>query len=293
MQRNLIFDIGFHIGEDSDFYLKKGFRVVAVEANPELCATARVTFSDHISAGQLAVKEAAIAEKGGVVSFFENKTVSAWSTADGRWAERNERLGTTHTEIQVPAVTVGELVREFGIPYYMKVDIEGSDHICIEALKEISEFPPYVSFEAEKADMAMFDAHLKELTALGYQSFQLVCQHRVPNQKVPTDTREGRYIDYRFAFGCTGLFGKDLPERDWISPQAVLQKYRRTLRIERLLGHRGSLMKVPGLAKVANLNRTSSNRLVKGGYRFVRDALDFAGLRPGHYDLHARRQPAA
>jgi hypothetical protein len=29
---DLIFDVGFHRGEDTDFYLKKGFRVVAVEA---------------------------------------------------------------------------------------------------------------------------------------------------------------------------------------------------------------------------------------------------------------------
>jgi hypothetical protein len=29
---NLIFDLGSHNGQDSDFYLKKGFTVVAVEA---------------------------------------------------------------------------------------------------------------------------------------------------------------------------------------------------------------------------------------------------------------------
>ena len=36
-QNLLIFDIGCHLGEDSEFYLRKGFKVVAVEANPELC----------------------------------------------------------------------------------------------------------------------------------------------------------------------------------------------------------------------------------------------------------------
>ena len=33
---SIIFDIGMHCGEDTDFYLKKGFTVVGVEANPEL-----------------------------------------------------------------------------------------------------------------------------------------------------------------------------------------------------------------------------------------------------------------
>ena len=33
---DLIYDIGQHTGEDTAFYLGKGFRVVAVEANPTL-----------------------------------------------------------------------------------------------------------------------------------------------------------------------------------------------------------------------------------------------------------------
>jgi len=37
MEENLVFDIGMHRGEDSEFYLKKGFRVIGVEANQELC----------------------------------------------------------------------------------------------------------------------------------------------------------------------------------------------------------------------------------------------------------------
>ena len=31
---NLIFDIGFHKGEDTLFYLLKGYRVIAVDADP-------------------------------------------------------------------------------------------------------------------------------------------------------------------------------------------------------------------------------------------------------------------
>lgn len=36
MNAQLIYDIGAHLGEDTDFYLKKGFKVVAIEANPFL-----------------------------------------------------------------------------------------------------------------------------------------------------------------------------------------------------------------------------------------------------------------
>ena len=34
MQKDLIYDIGMHNGENTEYYLKRGFRVIAVEANP-------------------------------------------------------------------------------------------------------------------------------------------------------------------------------------------------------------------------------------------------------------------
>lgn len=36
MNNSLIIDVGMHTGRDTEFYLKKGFNVVAIEANPEL-----------------------------------------------------------------------------------------------------------------------------------------------------------------------------------------------------------------------------------------------------------------
>ncbi len=33
---DLIYDVGMHKGEDADYYLKKGFRVIGFEAIPEL-----------------------------------------------------------------------------------------------------------------------------------------------------------------------------------------------------------------------------------------------------------------
>jgi 16S rRNA A1518/A1519 N6-dimethyltransferase RsmA/KsgA/DIM1 with predicted DNA glycosylase/AP lyase activity len=33
--KDLIYDVGMHHGEDTEFYLRKGFRVVAFEADPD------------------------------------------------------------------------------------------------------------------------------------------------------------------------------------------------------------------------------------------------------------------
>ena len=36
MKRDLIYDIGMNNGDDTAFYLIRGYRVLAIEANPEL-----------------------------------------------------------------------------------------------------------------------------------------------------------------------------------------------------------------------------------------------------------------
>ena len=42
---DLIYDVGLHIGQDTAFYLEKGFRVVAIEANPVLAHQVAVRFA--------------------------------------------------------------------------------------------------------------------------------------------------------------------------------------------------------------------------------------------------------
>jgi len=42
---DLIFDLGANHGEDTEFYLSKGFRVVSLEANPDLVSRLQHKFS--------------------------------------------------------------------------------------------------------------------------------------------------------------------------------------------------------------------------------------------------------
>ena len=65
----LIYDVGMHKGEDTEFYLRRGFRVVGVEANPYLVEELRSKFSAEISSGTLQLVDRAISNSGGVVTF--------------------------------------------------------------------------------------------------------------------------------------------------------------------------------------------------------------------------------
>src|SRR5215510_11991524 len=98
VNRRLIFDIGMHKGEDAAFYLKEGYRVLAIEANPVLVEHCRQKFEQEIKSGQLQIVNAGIAEHEGVLPFYVNKYSSEWSSFDKSIGTRN------NTEFEVISV---------------------------------------------------------------------------------------------------------------------------------------------------------------------------------------------
>jgi len=89
---NLIYDVGMHNGEDTDFYLKKEFRVVAFEANPELVQQNQNRFSEYIKEGKLTIVAGAIVENvvSEKVQFYRNLDRTEWGTVNAGRASRNE-----------------------------------------------------------------------------------------------------------------------------------------------------------------------------------------------------------
>ena len=74
-----------HHGEDTDHYVKKGFRVIAFEADPDLAARCRRKFSDQIEKGKVTIVEGAIvppsnAKGGKTIKFYKNNDVDVWGT---------------------------------------------------------------------------------------------------------------------------------------------------------------------------------------------------------------------
>lgn len=61
MIADLINDVGLHKGEDAAFYFKMGFKVLGIEANPELGQPCRARFRDEVANGTLRIIERAIA----------------------------------------------------------------------------------------------------------------------------------------------------------------------------------------------------------------------------------------
>src|SRR5260370_40730342 len=168
--RDLIFDVGLHKGEDTDFYLKKGFKVVAFEAGPDLVAHCRDHFQQPVADHRLRIIEGAVAPEaaGERIAFYKNLQKSEWGTIDQRWVERNEKVGTRSVKIEVGRVDLAEMFSTHGIPFYLKIDIEGADHLVLDELWRCADRPRYIPRGAEECACSQLAYDLTLLRRLAH-----------------------------------------------------------------------------------------------------------------------------
>ncbi len=217
---DLIVDVGMHRGNDTDFYLKKGFRVAAIEANPSHVEKAKERFSAEIGKGLLTIYNIGIAKEEGVFDFYINEDKDDWCSFDRIWGtKQNEGVDTKWRTEKIKCTQLNKILEETGVPYYLKVDIEGYDIYCIEALHKLDKLPRFVSTEAIHIDI------LCHLRALGYNEFQFVNQRLLPLVKCPNPPREGNYVDAVFDGFSSGLFGNELPSDEWMGIEDMTYNY--------------------------------------------------------------------
>jgi len=275
--QDLIFDLGMHRGEDTDFYLAKGFRVVAFEADPDLVAHCRKRFAEQLASGQLEIVEGAIVEnpdEGGTITFYKNSTVTVWGTIDPSWKERNERSGWGSEEITVATVDFGKCIERFGVPYFVKIDIEGADMLSLKTLGNFDLKPDYVSIESSKTSLDEIDTELDVLESLGYNAFKAVQQGTIPGSMAPQPALEGRDISYRLARDSSGVFGRELAGR-WLNRSQIKTVYRQIFLGYRIFGNDTFMRKNPLMRKVWRLFQRVLGRPI-----------------PGWFDTHARHSTA-
>ena len=290
----LVYDVGAHQGEDTEFYLKKGFKVVAVEANPVLAEKLREKFWSNIVDGSLVVVSSAIAETAGEVSFYVNDH-SEWGTLQPAFAERNASMGSPSKLIKVRAARFPEVLAAHGVPHYLKIDVEGSDVLCLEGLTETPVRPRYISIESEKRSWQSLLREFELMKKLGYTKFKIVDQEEVYRQRPPHPAAEGRYVEHQFEPGSSGLFGQELPGK-WLTMNQAIQRYRLIYLRYYFFGDFGilrqALLRVPGFGKAASSNKSMTRTKPASALRKMLNMLVkvriFEILFKSHwYDTHA------
>lgn len=254
----LIYDVGMNNGDDTAYYLWCGFRVIAIEANPELAAYAAQRFAREIDAGRLTILNVGISAEEGEFPFWVCETNSKLSSFDPHLASVD---GLEPHAIRVPCRRFRSVLEEFGTPYYVKVDIQGNDFLCVEDLNP-HHLPNFISVEASGMSLLALlrdrgFSRFKWISQLNFLPLQLpavidrrsaryahwLLQTRNPAVRVfrklggrnwlERQVNRNRRIDgWQFPEGSSGPFGDKLPGR-WLSYDELHATYEEFLRLRR------------------------------------------------------------
>src|SRR5262249_53648475 len=127
--------------------------------------------------------------------------------------------------------------------HYMKIDIEGCDTVCLQALRKFKTRPDYVSFESDRTSYANNQRDIGLLAELGYNGFQAVEQSEGTRAQVaPLPAKEGQYVALDFEKDSSGLFGAELAS-DWKSKEEILKLCRAMRMGHYLVGNDGIMTK--------------------------------------------------
>lgn len=225
---NLIFDLGYHNGDDTQYYLAKGYNVVAIEANPYLAAEGEIRFAQEIEAGRLRLINKAISSVTGKIEFYLHQTNSDWSSC---YKEIVKSDGSEPETVIVEAVSLHQLYQQFGVPYYVKVDLEGCDVYTAQQVFEYKKKPAFISFETSKRDYAGIFSYLY---VSGFKKFQLVNQLLHQHRSAKLQGHMGEQTNYEFTKYSSGLFGDDLPADKWLTFDEALSRYMKYKELKQL-----------------------------------------------------------
>ncbi len=259
----IIYDVGMNRGEDTDFYLKRGFNVVGVEANPALVDELHERFAKEVTSGRLHIVGKAINSRSGRARFAVNRVHSNFGTLQDEFVSRNNAIGCESDFIEVECIMFEEVLREYGIPYYMKIDIEGCEMLCLEALRGFGNHPTYISLESCVATpgCGIRDtiAELRVLRELGYSRFKYVDQARIAGS-VRHLSLEGEPITHTFPRISSGPFGAETPG-SWNSARSTAIRGIALRLVDDLCGHSGRLYGSRGVWRLRRLRHRLTGHL--------------------------------
>lgn len=167
---DLVFDVGAHVGNRTRALAALGCRVVAVEPQPAMAVALRKVVARLPT---VEVIEAAVSDRPGRAMFAVSERTPTVSTLAKDWRDqRRAEPGFAHVEwnaeVEVETTTLDALVARFGVPVFVKLDIEGHE---AAALAGLSTAVRTVSFEFLPEALDAVQACGQRLASLGAYGF--------------------------------------------------------------------------------------------------------------------------
>ena len=178
---NLIFDIGFNVGEFTQtcFNKYKECSVIAVEANPNLCNAVSQHFFTNYNFSLL--NNLASNKEGEEIDFYISHNATGVSTAstefmeNSRFTKGSKHLGENSINwaapIKVQSTTVDAMIERYGMPDLIKIDVEGYE---LNVLSGLTQKANDICFEWHEEERDNLYKILEHLQSLGYEKFGVI-----------------------------------------------------------------------------------------------------------------------
>ena len=162
---DLFFDIGAHLGSKSNQFLNKKLKTVMVEPLPQCIKQLKVKFKDK---KDVEILQKAVGKNIGTMTLEINSKMPTISTMAKHWKKGRFSNEKWDQKILVEVITLDQLIKIYGKPDYIKIDVEGFE---LEVLLGLTQKVGIISFEFTSEFFEQIINCLSHLKKIGYNQF--------------------------------------------------------------------------------------------------------------------------
>jgi len=148
----LVFDIGANLGSYAAILASLGAKVIALEPNPDCIRhihisypRARIETLQAVAGPEDGLSMIRLSDERDDISSLSNEWIAAMQR------EHDEYRDLWSRQISVPMLKLDTLIKHYGFPHFIKIDVEGFEEHVLDGL---SSQPPLLSFEFNTAYMS-------------------------------------------------------------------------------------------------------------------------------------------
>ena len=163
----LIFDIGANIGIKTELFNKLDNKVVAVEPQSYCYEILKEKFKNK---PEVKIVNKGIGDKPGKATLYTSTKYRGFSSLQESWQKGTKYDSFDGKEI-IELTTLENLITEYGLPYFCKIDVEGFE---LDVLNGLQSKIPFLNFEFHGDLFNLIKECLNRLDNLGYKLFNYV-----------------------------------------------------------------------------------------------------------------------
>jgi len=203
----IIFDLGANQGQNLNYFLKKADIVIAVEANPKLVTKIKSNFKKFIDDKRLIIENVVLINDNKIkkIDFFLSKGNMLTSTL---FPKNPNKFFKQKIKCEKTSLLVMRYLSVFDIKNieYIKIDLEGADHLILDDLIKNNILPKYLSVECHRPEV------IELLINSKYKSFKFVQgENMLFKKNVKIKIRNGDKETVNFDKHSSGPYGDDIP----------------------------------------------------------------------------------